>query len=208
MRGHSPHGIKFRRFRFHTAVPLVCAKNSGMNFFDAGKMTAATKDYKNACAVFAGGKEIMQKSKVLDNMTGHLTVGEREARGERERMMSRREVRLIMPEYLDGDGAAVWEKLVSDAAELKLFDDLDTETLGSYCSVTSRILTLRRKYSSCLRGHRKNSELLDISKELRLLESLQLSYATRLGLTPESRARLAASMPSSADEDSADDLYG
>ena len=179
-----------------------------MNFFDAGKMTAVTKDYKNACAVFAGGKEIMQKSKVLDNMTGHLTVGEREARGERERMMSRREVRLIMPEYLDGDGAAVWEKLVSDAAELKLFDDLDAETLGSYCSVTSRILTLRRKYSSCLRGHRKNSELLDISKELRLLESLQLSYATRLGLTPESRARLAASMPSSADEDPADDLYG
>lgn len=149
----------------------------------------------------------MQKSKVLDNMTGHLTVGEREARGERERMMSRREVRLIMPEYLDGDGAAVWEKLVSDAAELKLFDDLDAETLGSYCSVTSRILTLRRKYSSCLRGHRKNSELLDISKELRLLESLQLSYATRLGLTPESRARLAASMPSSADENPADDLY-
>ena len=140
----------------------------------------------------------MQKSKVLDNMTGHLTVGEREVRGERERMMNRREVRLIMPEYLDGDGAAVWEKLVSD----------DAETLGSYCSVTSRILTLRRKYSSCLRGHRKNSELLDISKELRLLESLQLSYATRLGLTPESRARLAASMPSSADEDPADDLYG
>ena len=51
------------------------------------------------------------------------------------------------------------------------------------------------------------ADVLELSKELRLLEASQLNYAGKLGLTPESRVRLAQKIvPPETDPD--DDLYG
>ena len=114
-----------------------------------------------------------------------------------------------MPESLSNDiiGQQIWAQTLGDADTFGIFDNLDSETLGSYCSIVSRITSLRKKYISALNGHRKNADVLELSKELRLLEASQLNYAGKLGLTPESRVRLAQKLvPPETDPD--DDLYG
>lgn len=151
----------------------------------------------------------MQNVRGLENLAGHITAEERERREEGEKRFRREEVLMQLPEYLNDDpeGQRIWVQVLRDAENFGIFDNLDAETLGTYCSVTSRIIALRKKYMSCLKGHRKTSDLLDISKELRLLEGEQLSYASKMGLTPESRFRLAR-VTGGTEEDGEDDFYG
>lgn len=151
----------------------------------------------------------MQNTKALENMTGHMTNAEKEERAAREGMFTRDEIVLKMPEYLNDDEVArkFWEQICADAEEFKIFDNLDCDVLGTYCSIMSRVVMLRRKYWSAVKGHRKNAEILGISKELRFQESLQLNYAGKLGLTPEARMRLAQKIVI-PEEDPDDDLYG
>ena len=151
----------------------------------------------------------MQNIKAVENVKGHLTNAEKEERAAREELFERDEVSLVMPDYLADDDVArkFWEKICADAEEFKIFDNLDCDVLGTYCSIMSRVVMLRRKYWSAVKGHRKNSEILGISKELRFQESLQLNYAGKLGLTPEARMRLAQKIVIT-EEDPDDDLYG
>lgn len=151
----------------------------------------------------------MQNVKALGNMTGHLTNEEKEERERREEHFRRDEVLLQIPEYLNDDpvGMDIWCKVCRDAEEFEIFDNLDCDTLGTYCSILSRVIALRRKYWSAVKGHRKNTEILSISKELRFQESLQLTYAGKLGLTPEARVRLAQKVVV-PEEDPDADLYG
>lgn len=152
----------------------------------------------------------MKNATRCGNTAKHLTNAEKEAREIAEKVFEREEtVSIQMPDYLadDIEGMRVWNKVLDDAEEFGIFDKLDAETLGTYCSVTSRIVTLRKKYRSCANGHRKTSDLLEISKELRLLEVEQLTYASKMGLTPESRVRLAHKMAEKTEEFE-DDFYG
>ena len=151
----------------------------------------------------------MQNIKAVENVKGHLTNAEKEERAAREELFKRDEVSLVMPDYLADDDVArqFWEKICADAEEFKIFDNLDCDVLGTYCSIMSRVVMLRRKYASAIKGHRKNAEILGISKELRFQESLQLNYAGKLGLTPEARMRLAQKVVV-PDDDPDDDLYG
>lgn len=152
----------------------------------------------------------MQNAMRVENTNKHLTNAEKMQREEGERVFKReKEVLMQLPEYLNDDpeGQRVWVQVLNDAEAFGIFDNLDAETLGTYCSVTSRIITLRKKYRSCVNGHRKTSDMLDISKELRLLEGEQLSYASKMGLTPESRLRLAQKVVG-GEEDPGEDFYG
>ncbi|MBO5256876.1 MAG: P27 family phage terminase small subunit [Clostridia bacterium] len=151
----------------------------------------------------------MQNPKKVENLKGHLSNEELEERERQEGAFRREKVEIRMPESLSNDitGQQVWSQTLNDADTFGIFDNLDSETLGSYCSIVSRITSLRKKYLSALNGHRKNADVLELSKELRLLEASQLNYAGKLGLTPESRVRLAQKLvPPETDPD--DDLYG
>ena len=151
----------------------------------------------------------MQNPKKAQNIKGHLSAEELEERERQESALRRETVEIRMPESLSNDliGQQIWNQTLFDAENFGIFDNLDAETLGTYCSVMSRITSLRKKYLSALNGHRKNADVLELSKELRLLEALQLNYAGKLGLTPESRVRLAQVLvPPGEDPD--DDLYG
>lgn len=151
----------------------------------------------------------MQNPKKSGNIQGHLSAEELEERARKENALRRENVEIRMPESLSNDiiGQQIWAQTLNDADTFGIFDNLDSETLGSYCSIVSRITSLRKKYISALNGHRKNADVLELSKELRLLESSQLNYAGKLGLTPESRVRLAQKLvPPETDPD--DDLYG
>lgn len=152
----------------------------------------------------------MQNVGRLSSTLKHLTKEEIEIREKAEEMFQREEKGAIqMPDYLtrDIEGMRVWGQVLSDADDFGLFDKLDAETLGTYCSTISRIATLRRKYLECISGDGDVSDILDISKELRLLEAQQLSYASKMGLTPESRLRLAHKAAAES-ADSGDDFYG
>ena len=151
----------------------------------------------------------MQNPKKVENLKGHLSNEELEERERQEGAFRREKVEIRMPESLSNDiiGQQIWAQTLNDADTFGIFDNLDSETLGSYCSIVSRITSLRKKYLSALNGHRKNADVLELSKELRLLEASQLNYAGKLGLTPESRVRLAQKLvPPETDPD--DDLYG
>ena len=150
----------------------------------------------------------MQKAKSVANLTGHVTSEERERREKNEKRFRRDEVLMQLPDYLNDDeeGQRVWCQVLMDAEDMGIFDNLDRETLGSYCCITSRIVGLRKKYLTAVKGHRANAAVLDLSKELRLLEAQQLAYAGKMGLTPESRARLA--QKAAEEEDEGEDLYG
>ena len=151
----------------------------------------------------------MQNPKKVENLKGHLSNEELEERERQEGAFRREKVEIRMPESLSNDitGQQVWSQTLNDADTFGIFDNLDSETLGSYCSIVSRITSLRKKYLSALNGHRKNADVLELSKELRLLEASQLNYAGKLGLTPESRVRLVQKLvPPETDPD--DDLYG
>lgn len=151
----------------------------------------------------------MQNPKKAGNIQGHLSAEELEERARKENALRRENVEIRMPESLSNDiiGQQIWAQTLNDADTFGIFDNLDSETLGSYCSIVSRITSLRKKYISALNGHRKNADVLELSKELRLLEASQLNYAGKLGLTPESRVRLAQKLvPPETDPD--DDLYG
>ena len=154
----------------------------------------------------------MQNIKSLGNMSGHLTNQEKQRREQGQKRFSRKnrdDVLSQIPDYLEGDevGQQVWCQTLFDAEELKIFDELDREVLGSFCCITSRIVDLRRKYRSAVNGHRKNSDVLDIAKEIRMLEAQQLTFASKMGLTPESRVRL-AQLYTGDEEEEGDDLYG
>lgn len=155
---------------------------------------------------------MVQKSKSVANLEGHLTAEEREQREKAESRFRRDDgegVLVQVPEYLEGDevGKRTWLKILKDAENFGIFDDLDFDVLGTYCSITSRIVYLRNKYLAAIRGHRKNDEILEYSKELRMLEAQQLNFAGKMGLTPESRVRLAQKLVVE-EEDATGGLYG
>lgn len=151
----------------------------------------------------------MQNAIIAGNLTGHYSAEELEERERKAGRFKRKEVLLQLPDYLEGDevGQMVWVQVLNDAEEMEIFDNLDRETLGSYCSITSRIVDLRRKYRTAIKGNRAFAQVLEVGKELRMLEAQQLNYAGKMGLTPESRARLAQKVVQPEQDDGAD-LYG
>ena len=83
-----------------------------------------------------------------------------------------------------------------------ILDDLDSDTLGIYCSMLSRYETLSKDMQSTRRKLAKVTDDADvleillgkldsINSKLQRLESNILQYADKLGLTPSGRVRLA-----------------
>lgn len=155
------------------------------------------------------GGACVQNCKSVVNVSGNITSEERERRERAEARFSRKDVLIQLPHYLDDDpvGQETWCYVLENAADMNIFDNLDRDALGSYCAIVSRAAYLRQKYRSSVLGHRKTADVMDYMRELRMLEAQQLNYASKLGLTPESRMRLARG---SADEDVDDGggLYG
>jgi P27 family predicted phage terminase small subunit len=140
--------------------------------------------------------------KILGNTTKHWTNAEKQQRAAAEDGLRRENIKIRMPGYLKADKTAVyfWKKTIKEAADIELYDNTDADTLATYCQLMSRIIELREQAA-------KNKYDLDLAKELRQQEALQKQYASALGLTPESRARLARKR-TAAIKDDADDLYG
>ncbi len=148
----------------------------------------------------------MRNPKMLDNITQHWSKDQIAMREAAEAELSRDDVNLIMPDYIAANKAAkkCWLSILKATEDVTLFDDLDIDILAAYCMIMSRLADLRAVYKA-------NSKLKVFDNEnieaIRKTEALLLQYAGRIGLTPESRARLAKKR-STPEKNPSDDLYG
>lgn len=166
------------------------------------------------------------RAKRIENMTKNLTQEEIAARidAENAALPTRDTLAITPPPYVEkGDRAALryWTQVLArlTSAGVELLDDLDSETLGLYCSMLSRRDQTHKTFKRLAREAKKKdistAELLDLTKEmhgldaqLRSQERLILQYADRLGLTPAGRAGLAKKKAAEAEDDPDADLFG
>ena len=160
--------------------------------------------------------------KVSDNQEKHLTKAEIQARQAAEAaVMPDRPAALKVPRSLNKDPVAqrYWKSILERMEGLAILDDLDSEMLAIYCSALSRrdaLNALCRSLVSEMAKADGNEKKLELANKLDSLmakvqahEKLLLSYADKMGMTPEARARLArkrAAQEAEADPDA--DLFG
>ena len=153
--------------------------------------------------------------KTLDNMSKHLTRAELEARSAQEgvTLPSRKPKK---PRLIAQDKAAAkhWERILKDMDGLEILDVLDTDALAVYCAKLARRDDLQVRYLQAreafdsAEGDSSPKLIFSLSAELGAIERDLLSYASKLGLTPESRARLAKRLAEQdEDGDPDDDLF-
>ena len=152
--------------------------------------------------------------KSLDNMTKHLTKAEIEARAGQEAssMPSRKPKK---PRLIAQDKAAGkhWSRILHDMDGLEIIDILDTDALAIYCAKMARRDDLQAEYLQRRDMYAEEPDtatlklLVGISSELSGIERDILAYASKLGLTPESRARLAKRLAEQEEYDPDADLF-
>lgn len=151
--------------------------------------------------------------KSLDNMSKHLTQAELEARGAQEAVMPSRTPK--KPKLILRDKAAGkhWSRILRDMAGLEIIDVLDTDMLAIYCAKLSRRDDLQTKYLQVRELYAAEPDnanlkiLISLSDEMQSIERDLLAFASKLGLTPESRARLAKRMAEQEEYDPDADLF-
>lgn len=160
--------------------------------------------------------------KVSDNQEKHLTKAEIQARQAAEaEVMPDRPVTLKVPKSLNKDTVAqrYWKSILERMEGLSILDDLDSEMLAIYCSALSRREALNALCRELMAAMEKSPgaatrlemiERLDgLMAKLQSHEKTLLSYADKLGMTPEARARLARKRAAQEAEKGPDaDLFG
>lgn len=163
--------------------------------------------------------------KSVRNMSKHLTSAEREAREDLEAKTGvasgdnsngdGKTRRITKPRLLRGDKAAAthWTRILKIMKGLEILDALDADILGIYCAKLARRDELQEEYLGRRADYAASHDLkdlkamLDIEDAMRSIERDLLAYASRLGLTPESRARLAKRMAEQEEDDPDGDLF-
>ena len=125
------------------------------------------------------------------------------------------ERKIKRPKLLKDDKAAAanWTRILKTMEGLDILDALDADTLGIYCAKLARrdelqeIYMQRRKAYAEEQDRAQLKDMLALNEDLRAIERELLNYAGKLGLTPESRARLARRMAEQEDGDPDADLF-
>lgn len=143
--------------------------------------------------------------KALGNQNKHYTKAEIEARAaaEASALPDRgREPDLEKPpKGVSGAAGTYWKTIVKRLDGVELLDDLDRETLGIYCQMLARRDKLNRLYEKLLMSAAKEDQAAMSAEETDKLDALGvklatlerniMTYADKLGFTPQSRVRLA-----------------
>lgn len=156
-----------------------------------------------------------------ENLAKHLTKEELQARQAAEaEVLPDRVAKLKMPRSLSKDPAAkrYWKSILERMEGLAILDDLDREMLAVYCSALSRrdsLHALCRALVVEMEGAGTTAQRLELTNKLDGLmtklqahEKILLSFADKLGMTPEARVRLARKRAERVEQAPDDDLYG
>lgn len=159
--------------------------------------------------------------KNLENQTGHRTKAELAARAAAEaQFLPQRKPKLKPPQTVKDsrEAMAYWRGILKRMDGLGILDDLDAEVLGTYCEALVRKDELSRLTKELIELSRQEadpevrleflSSLDSLLARLQAHEKTVLSYADKLGLHPESRARLARKRAAQEAEQVTDDLFG
>lgn len=111
----------------------------------------------------------------------HWTAEEVAARESAAEGMKRdNPVRMRVPDWLSDEARKVWYTVVRRSKGLDLYDTLDTESLAVYCDAVIKYRDLSRV----------REPSFDTIKAYQAQARIIAQYADKLGLTPQSRARL------------------
>jgi len=125
--------------------------------------------------------------KRLANTSKHWTKKQLDARQQAEQGLKRpARVALRAPAWLGQDARKVWNSVKRKLRDVELLDSLDVDMLAIYCDLQARYQALGKKLNQP-----ENMASDDEIKQLQAWARNILSYAEKLGLTPNSRARLA-----------------
>lgn len=164
-------------------------------------------------------------TKALDTMSKNLTRQERQLRQQAEEGIVPDRggtPHLEKPALMTKNTAAAryWKKVLARMDGLAILDDLDSDTLGVYCTMLARyesqckLLALASRALKDAGGDPEAvsdavSKLDTVSGKMQSLERNILQYAEKLGLTPSGRVRLAQKRAqAAAAPDPEGDLFG
>ncbi len=152
------------------------------------------------------------------NQRKHLTEAEKRARDAAEESVTPDRgdgVNLKKPKGLNGAAATHWNEIIARCEDVLLIDDLDREMLAVYCQMLARRDKLNRLCEKLLTEATKDSKekkpesadklaatdkLDSLMGKIAALERNLMTYADKLGFTPQSRARLAQKRATAAAE--------
>lgn len=125
--------------------------------------------------------------KRLENTSKHWTNREIAAREKAERELKRSaRMNLRAPVWLSEDGLKIWNTIKRKLRKVELLDSLDAELLAVYCDAQAHYQQLSIKIHSA-----ENAVDDELIKQAQSWARLISSYAEKLGLSPNARARLA-----------------
>lgn len=138
----------------------------------------------------------------------HWTKKEVEARtAAAQKTKRKKKVNLRMPDWLDEDAQRVWKKTIRDMKGLDILDKVDEDVLATYCDAVVRYREAAQKVADD--GYTTFSAQggLMVSPYVKAAQSyarIMMHYADKLGLTPNSRARLAKKIADGRPDPNAD----
>ena len=129
-------------------------------------------------------------------MHKHLTRVERESRRRAEAGLRRgKRVTLRIPAWLNDEARIVWGEVRRSLRGLELLDRSDVGMLGMYCDIEAKYRKVSRliDLGSYLVGEDGKPVMVtdEMVKQAQAWARLAASYAEKLGLTPQGKARLA-----------------
>ena len=138
----------------------------------------------------------------------HWTKDEVERRAAAAQKLKRKKpVKMKIPFWLDDAARQVWKKTMKDMAGFDILDKVDEEVLATYCDAVARYqeVTLKVREEGYTTINAQGTE--SVSPYVRAAQSyarIIMQYADKLGLNPNSRARLAKKLADNEDDPNAD----
>ncbi len=125
-----------------------------------------------------------------------------------QRMQRNKPVKLRMPVWLDDEARQVWKKTLKALSGLDILDKVDEDVLAVYCDAVARYkeATLKIREEGYTTTNAQGTESLSpYVKAAQSYARIMMQYADKLGLNPNSRARLAKKI--AEEEDPNADLF-
>ena len=121
--------------------------------------------------------------KTTENMAKHLTTAERNARQLAESQLKRnKRVYIKAPAWLGDDARVVFERTKAKLRGLEILDDVDADVLALYADAVA-------KYQQTIKEIKPDDMKSILAAQA--WSRLALSFAEKLGISPNARARLA-----------------